>query len=111
MSYFERHIAPVLGNPSSFAPLFDSSTKRVYCLRIGGEIVCQPSQTWRNFFSSRDSRMMSVILLMSRQVSGFFGSSHHLPLPYEPSMSAAIFLNSPPSFGSQSVPLTSAIFN
>ncbi len=29
MSYFARHIAPVSANPSSFAPVFDSSTKRV----------------------------------------------------------------------------------
>ena len=32
MSYFARHIAPVSAKPSSFAPLFDSSTKRCVVL-------------------------------------------------------------------------------
>src|SRR5215813_14181240 len=111
MSYFERHMAPVSAKPSSRAPLFDSSTKRAYCGLIGGEIVCQPSHTCRNFFSSRESRMKSVILLISRQVSGLFGSEHHLPFPYSPSMSEAIFVNSSPSLGSDGVAITSDTFS
>src|SRR6516165_8765925 len=106
MSYFDRHMAPVSAKPSSRAPLFDNSTKRAYCGRMGGEIVCQPSHTCRSFFSSRDSRMISVILLISKHVSDLLGPAHHLPFPYSPSMSEAIFVNSSPSLGSEGVAIT-----
>src|SRR5262249_48333658 len=110
MSYFDRHIAPLSANPSSLAPLFASSTKRAYSVRIGGGIGGPPSHTPRTPFSSRASRTTPVVWLMSRQLSGFFGSSHHLPLPYSPSRSAAIFVSSSPSFGFDGVAITRETF-
>jgi hypothetical protein len=50
-------------------------------LRIGGEIVCQPSHAARSSFSFLDVAMTFVTSSIVLHASGLFGSGHHLPLP------------------------------
>jgi hypothetical protein len=80
-------------------------------LRIGIEIVCQPSHASRIAFGSREVASRSVIWPMSRHSCGFAGSLHHLPLPYVASIAARIDVNSPDAFSSAGVATTSATFS
>ena len=61
-------MAPVSLKPSSTAPLFESSTKRVKSLRMGGEMVRQPFQTSSSSAGLVLVAMILVMSLMSRQV-------------------------------------------
>src|SRR5690349_6835117 len=89
MSYFERHIAPVSLNPSSRAPLFDNSTKRLKSGRIGLEIECQPRHTSSNSAAFVLDAMMRVMSSISRQDLSVLLSGQYLPRPYAPSSDAA----------------------
>ena len=74
-------------------------------------MVCQPSQTSRSRFASREVAITFVTSSMFRQVSGFDGSAHHLPLPYVDSSRAMIVVSSSASFGSAGVTITSDVFS
>src|SRR5262245_61244807 len=99
MSYFDRHIAPLSAKPSSLAPLFASSTRRSWSLRIGGPIACHPSHAARSSGSLRDEAIVRVMSSTVLQLSAFDGSGHHLPLPYADSSRAMILVSSSDSAG------------
>src|ERR1043165_5411756 len=99
MSYFERHIAPVSLKPIWLAPLLLNSTKRTYSLRIGIAIWCQPTHAFFNCSGSRLFPMMSSRSGRLRHFP-FSPSGQYLPLPYSPSIDAAILVSSLRSFGS-----------
>ena len=48
---------------------------------------------------------------MFKQVSGFSGLAHHLPLPYKPSSLAMMVVSSSASFGSDGVAITRDSFS
>src|SRR6478609_1967425 len=78
-------MAPVSLKPSSFAPLFDSCTKRAYLSFMGTEILCQPAQA-----SSSSSGLVLLAMMRLRSLSDRHFSLpstclQYLPLPYMPS--------------------------
>src|SRR2546422_9433379 len=88
-------MAPVSLKPSSRAPLLDNSTKRVYFLRIGGEILCQPTQA---SISSSGLVLLARTRLRSLRERHFSLPSgcglQYLPLPYAPSIQVPISVSS-----------------
>src|ERR1051326_4237296 len=68
-------------------------------------MACQPIQTSRSTLGSRLSARVSLSCSRSLQLSGPLGQ--YLPLPYVPSIAAAIRMSSSLSFGSLGVAMVS----
>src|ERR1700747_1192610 len=84
-------MAPVSVNPSSFAPLLESCTKRAYLSFMGTEILCHPTQA-----SSSSSGLVLLAVMRLRALrERHFGllsagapcaaGLQYFPLPYMPS--------------------------